>query len=558
MADVLKPLLSWLAVVIGRPDLALRLEKDRAYARALANERSRILDAPTSRGAAYDAARRRLDGPQALPFGTLPDGEEVRVRRAVALMSGLVLGATGAGKSRLLLSLLLRPLRQVIDDLRLDPRARREVPVEAEVIDPKAETYTLACKYIAALWLRANPAGRDLLARSIRVIDWQKAAVSPIAPYDNHFADISNAYLAHLRVDTSVRASAASYTDSMKQLAYMMAWLAIELRFPASYRFAVRFMHDPAYRADILARVPEPEVRYYFSQFELTVPKQTRDALLRRMQWATSFPEVRASVCVPPAALDRLGLLREAPITLVNTACTTTLPQAIGTERTAWRSIDVLCAAPRRDPRRPKVYIHEEAVKFFEDPNADHVEALQTGLRTLRSVNMGIVLSAQDFTNALPANVVRTILLNTTWIAGFRANEDARIFWPHVARDPADRRPEEQQRRTFERTMHDLARQHYMLLVKGEPALPLRAPDVPDPADIAGVSDEALLDTFAREIGARSMLPTATAMQLIEEWEADVVEKAAVPPAPARAKSKAPITSLAELKKFFTPEEEDE
>ncbi|HYC90563.1 MAG TPA: hypothetical protein VEO54_15205 [Thermoanaerobaculia bacterium] len=558
MGEILKQFLAVVAIAIGRPDLALRLEKDRAYARALVNERSRLLDAPVSRAAAYAAACRRLDGPQPLTFGTLQSGEVVRVRRAVALMSALVLGATGAGKSRFLLSLLLAPLRQVIDDLRINARAHRDVRVEVELVDPKAETYTLASRYIAALWLRATPAGRDLLARSVRVIDWQKAHIAPIAPYDNHFTDISNAYLAHLRTDVTVRSSAHTYTDSMKQLAYMLAWLAIELRFPFSYRFAVRFLHDAAFRADILARVPEPEVRYYFSQFDLTVPKQTRDAVLRRMQWATSFPEVRASICVPPAALDRLGLLREAPITLVNTACTTTLPQAIGTERTAWRAVDVLCAAPRRDASRPKTFVLEEAVKFFEDPTADHVEALQTGLRTLRSVNMGIVLSAQDFTNSLPATVVRTILLNTTWIAGFRANEDARIFWPHVVRDSSDRRPEDEQRRAFERTMHDLARQHFVLLVKGEPALPLRAPDVPHPSEFAGICDDELRDVFTREIAVRSMLPTATAMQLIEEWEAGVVEQAAVPPVPTQSNKKPAITSLAELKRFFAADEEDE
>ena len=548
----MRAFLSTLLVALGRPDLALRLEKDASYSRALANERSRILEAPMTRDVAYDGALRRLDGAQALTFGTLPNGDVIRVRRALALMSALVLGATGAGKTRFLLSLLLEPLRTIIDELRVGAHAHGEVSVELELIDPKFETFDLFRKYIAALWLTANDAGRELLARSVRVVDWSRDRVTPLAPFDNYFADISNAYLAHLRTDVTVRASGHAYTDSMRQLAYMFNWMLVEMRFPPSYRFAVKFMHDPAFRASILARVPEPEVRYYFENFDTTVPRQTRDAFLRRVQYGTSFPELRASY-VPPAALDRLGLMREAPITLVNTACTTTLPKALGYERGAWRTMDVLCAAPRRDPRRPKSLIIEEALDFLSDPAAEHAEALATGLRTLRSVNMGTILLGQDVSNALPSNVVRNILLNTTWVAGFRAREDAQIFWPHVVHDPADRRTEAARRDTFFRDVAGMARQHYLLLVKGEPALPLRAPDVADPAVLAGTTDDALLDVFAREIASKSMLPNATALKLIEEWEADVVEKTAVPPAPTSTtkKAKAAIKSIVDLKKFF-------
>ncbi|HMJ83033.1 MAG TPA: hypothetical protein VK504_07695, partial [Vicinamibacterales bacterium] len=437
MAGILKSLVASAAVAVGRSDLALRLAKSTSYARALYNERAGMVGEPPTPAAIYVAAARRMDGPEPMTFGTLPSGEPVRVRRELGLMSALILGATGAGKSRLLIALLLEPLRQIIDDLRLDAHWHADVGVELELIDPKFETFDLFRKYVAAMWLGANDAGRELLERSVRVIDWSHERVTPLTPFDNHFTEISNAYLAHLRADVSTRTSPQSYTDAMRQLLYMFDWLLIELRYPLSYRFAVRFMHDAGFRKGVLSHVPEPEVRYYFENFDLTVPRQTRDGFLRRVQYGTSFPELRASY-IPPEAMDKLGLMKEAPITLVNTACTTTLPQALGYERAAWRATDVLCAAPRRDPRRPKSFVLEEAVRFMEDANADHVETLLTGLRTLRSVNMGIILTAQDFSNAVPANVARTVLLNTTWIAGFRAREDAQIFWPHVVGTPDD------------------------------------------------------------------------------------------------------------------------
>jgi hypothetical protein len=556
MPDALKQVLASVLLALGRPDLALRVQKDASYARALVNERPRLADAPISREVAYERARKRLAGPHAQTFGTLPNGDPVQVRRALAVMSALVLGATGAGKTRFLLSLLLDPVRQVIEDLRTNPRAHRDLTIELELIDPKFETYDLFRKYIAALWLGATAEGRELLERSVRVVDWSVGWVTPFAPFDNHFTEISNAYLSHLRTDVTVRTSGHAYTDSMRQLAYMFNWLSIELRFPPSYRFAVRFMHDAEYRASILARVPEPEVRYYFDNFDTTIPRQTRDGFLRRVQYATSFPQLRASY-VPPADIERLGLIREAPITLANTACTTAMPKALGYERGAWQTTDCLCSAPRRDTRRPKQLVIEEAAEFLKDPDAEHADATAAGLRTLRSVNMGIVLAAQDFSNALPTSVVRNVLLNTSWIAGFRVREDAQIFWPHVVADPADRRPDSARRDGFFRDMASMARQHYMLLVKGEPALPLRAPDVADPSKVAGVLDDELVEVFNREIASKSMLPTSTAMGLIAKWEAEVVEKASIAPPPAKKKGKAAIGSLADLKKFFAGDDEE-
>ncbi|MBV8546318.1 MAG: hypothetical protein JO093_13690 [Acidobacteria bacterium] len=461
-------------------------------------------------------------------------------------MSALILGATGAGKTRFLLSLLLNSLQKT------GGFANRDHGVEIDLIDPKAETFDLLRKSIAALWLRATPQVRAEIARSVRVIDWSRDRVTPLAPFDNPAgSEISNAYLAHTRADVTVRSSAHAYTDSMRQLLYMWNWLLVELRYPLNYRFAVRFMHEEPFRRTVLSRVKEPEVRYYFESLDLSVPRQTRDGFLRRLQWSLSFPEIKASY-IPPAAMETLSLTHAAPITLANTACTTTLPLGIGYERAAWRATDVLLAAPRRDPRRPKIFVLEEAVRFFADPNSDQVETLLTGLRTLRSVNMGIVLTAQDFSNAMPGPVARAVLLNTTWIAGFRAREDAEIFWPHVVFDGTAARSVGERRDAFMREMAGLARQRYLLLVKGEPALPLRAPDMPNAAHGVGASEEELTEIFNREIAAKSMIRTAVALDLIAKWESEVVDRAEAPPARDAATKPPRITSLADLKSFFS------
>src|SRR5438270_11159433 len=105
MAGIFKSLVSSAAVAVGRTDLALKLVKSTSYARAQANERAGMVGEPPTPAAVYAAAVQRMDGPRPMTFGTLPSGDKVSVRRELGLMSALILGATGMGKSRLLTAL---------------------------------------------------------------------------------------------------------------------------------------------------------------------------------------------------------------------------------------------------------------------------------------------------------------------------------------------------------------------------------------------------------------------------------------------------------------------
>ena len=530
-----------------------RCEQQESYVRALALERKRR-PKPRSRGAAIEEARTGLDAADALTFGTLPDGSALRVARPIAFMSALIVGAVGSGKTRLLVALLLDLLREWLRQLATSPSA--PLGFHLELSDPKFETYDLLRKHLAALWKISSERTREQLVAAVRVIDWSRTHVTPFAPFDNpRDSRLSNAYLAHLRTDVMVQSSRATYTEPMRQLLFMFHWLCVELRFPPNYRFAVRFMHEAPFRRTILARVPEPDVRYFFEHFEVTTARATRDGVLRRIQGDQAFPEVRYSIGIPPAALDRLAIVRAAPLTLGNYACTMTLPLSKGLERAAWRLTDILIDAPRRDTRVPMWIAQEEAIiQLLGSP--DLAEALMAALRTLRSVRTGIVLLGQDVANALPAHVLRNILLNTRWIAGFQCREEAQIFYPHVVFDPDDTRSEAERLRDFQREMQGLPRQQFQLLVKGHAALPLRAPTVPDPTTIAGVHDEEeLLEIFAREFTPTSMIPVTRAADLIAEWERDVVDHVEVPMPEPRSATSAPIRSLADLKKYFDTDE---
>jgi len=532
-----------------------RRDQRNSYVRAIAHERA-SRPSVRSRAAAIAEAKESLADRHALTFGTLPDGSDLQVSRAVAFMSALVVGAVGSGKTRLLVGLLLDLLNEWIRQLGTKPSA--SLGFHLELSDPKFETFDLLRKHLAALWLKSNDEIRERLASVVRVIDWSRTHVTPFAPFDlGPESRLSAAYLAHLRTDVMVQSSRSTYTEPMKQLLFMLHWMLVELRFPPNYRFAVRFMHEEPFRRRILERVPEPDVRYFFEHFDVTTARATRDGVLRRIQSDQAFPEVRYSIGIPPAAIERLAIVRSAPLTLGNYACTMTLPLSKGLERASWRLTDLLIDAPRRDTSVPMWVVLEEAIIQLLG-SADLAEALMAALRTLRSVRTGIVLLGQDVANALPAHVLRNILLNTRWIAGFQCREESHIFYPHVVYDGDDPRSETERQREFQREMQSLPRQHYQLLVKGHAALPLRAATVPDPATVAGVDDEEeLLEVFAREFAPRSMVPVTRAAEFIAEWERDVVDHVDVPLPKARPAHAGAIKSIADLKKYFDDEEGD-
>lgn len=516
----------------------LHRERKRAYEQAIGAELPKLAP-PKPSSTVMEEVRGRLAGPGALTFGRLPSGEIVRVKGETSLKSALVIGAPGSGKTRFLLGLLTELIGRALRD-----------EAEIELVDPKTETYSLTCQILAALYLGGDTALREAIRRRVRVIDWSRDAVSPVTPFDNAEGIVSNAYLAHLRTDATVQASPQTYTESLKQALFMLSWLLTEKGFPPNLRFVSKLYSDPAFRAKVIADVAEPDLRNYFAELDRHMARPTADALLRRFQHDLSFPEVRLSIGIPPGSLRNILPAGSPRITLGNYGSGMALPASVGKERAAHRVTDVLLRAPRRNPKRPGLLFLEEAPTLLAG-GSELVEPLTTAARTLRSVGFGVVFCGQDVANALPGPMVRTLQLNTWWWAIFRSHEEADWIYPHLLVDSAGAALSEGDRqKEFRRLMVGLPRQKYFLHVKGEPALPMRAPTVPDPSDIAKRSEAELLEVFRREIASVSMVPAATAADLIARFEATVVDHATIPPPPpkkAAPKGAAPIRGIADL-----------
>lgn len=503
----------------------LDLWADRDQQRALAFERERRASVGISAAQAYADALQRLLQDPSITMGLLrPDGGAIKVDEAIALAHAIVVGSTGSGKTRFLIGFLLGQVKRGLAGHR---KHGGGLAIEAEVIDPKGETAQLLMPYLATLWLAADDETREVLASAVYTIDWTRDYITPSAPYDNRAQIVSDAYLAHLLTDVTIEASKQDYSETLRQVLFMWTWLLIDLRFPPNFAFAERFFRDGSYRKTILAKVGSGEVRQYFTAIESVVARQTQDAFLRRLQRDLSFPENRFAIGVPPENLDGLQSVGDARLVIGNYGCSNVLPLSLGLSRATWRAIRVLLDAPRRRRRTQKTIVFEELALLLS-ASTELMEILMTGLRTLRSVRVGLLLASQDLASSLPKNAVRNIILNTRWSATFQSRRDeAELLFPHVVVDPADRRSPADRHREFLRDVETMPRQDFWLTVKGGyPALPARSLDLPDPQAFAdGPSDDELTAIFHREIGRRSMLSTTQAADYIAAWEARVVAK---------------------------------
>lgn len=513
--------------------------RKRTQDRALAYERGRrqATHAPGPARPNYEA----LDGEHALAVGTLADGTPVNLRRAIGLKHGLVVGASGSGKTRGLLDRLCQ--------LILGMAAGLTPEVEIEVIDPKGETSDLLKASLAVLLITGPRVVAEWIRRHVWVAGWTRDRVTPMPPFDRADGRISAAYLADLRTQATAEASAYGFTDATRHMYRMYSQLATELGHPPNYAVCAALYTDAGLRARLLRDISDPFLRSYFESVVETMPRSTILALLRRVQYQLSFPEVRASIGLPVAAIDQLGLRRTGLVRIIDVSTRFALPPGMAGERATHRVIDVLRTAPRRDSRRPAVLVLEEAAALLAR-SPELVEPLASGVRTLRSVEQYFWYVAQDYTSALDAQLLEPLVLNSFWLALFQSRRDAAWLAEQIGDGSAEAR------RAFQRDIENLPCQTYYLWPKGYDVMRLRAMDCPDPA-VEGLTFEDLLEIFDREVASASMVPIATADRLIAEWEASILGRREVAPPTEAAGPKRPY-SMADLLHDLTDTSEED
>ncbi len=510
-------------------DFALWLQRDRDRTRALELERHARAAALPSAGDPAAAALAALDVPGGVRIGHhVETGRGLRVDLKTLARSAVIPGASGAGKTVGLVSIIDQILRRVFG-VGL-PAGVTEVDLEIELIDPKSETYRLVCLALAILYEGAPPEVQERIERSVQVITSSRDRVSPFCPYDND-GSVSDSFHAHLRASVAGTAGSNPDTPGVQQLRFMVDRVLTELRFAPNYRLLARFFTDPAFQARIVGRVSDRDVRAFFENLQARMSRQTIEAYLRRVQKDLSFPEVKLALGCPPDRLRRILPKTKPKIILADFGPEGNLPAGVCLERASHHVTDSLRWAARRDPSVPKVLVIEEAPTLIAGATA-LTEPLSVAGRTLRSVNYGVLYVAQDFVGGLPPDLVRTVALNAYWQAVFRSGKgEAEWIYGHVA--DSDGAPETE-RRAFLKRIEGLPDRHFYFLQKGRPAVALKTDDV---APVSAERQAELLDLFDRKIAVKSTISAAVAAEIIAEFEAEVVDQGAIPPGSPAAKA---------------------
>lgn len=456
-----------------------------------------------------------------------------RLRPDIEHRHGGVLGATGYGKSvavqELLLGVITRKLRSA------DPSAtgRGRLGVEVLVVDIKDDIPRLA-RSLARIYATSSRPIQLLLERSVTMIEWQRHAVA-CQPLVVPREGVSNAYLAFLLADVIALTSEDAYSDSMRLVLVQLLRLFLDLGYPMDFAAATAVLTNSVYRAQLIgdSRVPR-DLRDYFGNLERLVAPQTVAAFLRRLTTLMSFPELTASICLPPSAAPA-----PRPITLANCGTNSLLPRSLGIARAVAIIIDLVLDAGRRDPSVPLVAVIEELLSLLR--NAPSVQPwFLDGLRLLRASGTSLWWAAQSL-NGLPASAVEEIKNNLGWMLAFQSRGDvAETLFPHVKHDVRDRRGDHERRRDFTGEVENLPRQHAILWAKSAPAIHVTTLDAPEPSAASGIP-AGELDAIFAGMSAGSTMPLASAEKIIEAWRA-----AHLPP-PQRAAAAQSSTGMRRL-----------
>jgi len=453
-----------------------------------------------------------IHGPDALDFGALDlshGARELLVGRQHADRHNVIIGSTGSGKTRFWLAIVWQKLRRAI---------RRRLRGEGiRLCDAKGETAKLLMAFIVVLWRSTDDVGRAFLQSSLHCVIAEGSRVTP-RPVYAQVAGKSNAYLAEVRAETFDRAS--SISGQMRHVMFVVFWVMVELETPLSYKFAVRFLRDAAFRSRVRDRIPDPVLRDLIDAVP-SFARATIEAVLRVLVMFVSYPAVRAAVSVPPAVLRKLGLPLDPQIIIGDFSSSGSVPRSIALALARWFMVDTLFEAEVGDTST-HTNIAVEEVSALVAEIAGLTEMLLNAYRTFRSRNKSITSLLQSL-EGLPKSVAHEILLNSHWSATFASGSDAaNLLFPHVTADPRDRRRESERSRAFAKSVQALGTREYYLWVKTNGVFRLTSPMLDDPGP---ESVDELVEIFHREVAPSSTISIAEAERHLAEWEREFVHE---------------------------------
>ncbi len=510
----------------------------RAYERARFRWQATRKEKPTKPPDARPSVARHFPDTSGIPVGLAADGAVIRLPSAVVTRHGIIAGSSGSGKSSFALGVVLQLIDAACGWRRDAFPVFPDPGITVELIDPKGELVTLVMALTAEVFDAAPDAVQERLVELFRLFDLTVDGVTPMPLFGAATDGLPPAYRADLRVQVEDEGADHRATELSRYVRAQHYKVLAHLDFPLNYAFSLRFFADPLFRARVLERVPNRDLRLYWGSFDQLVPRATAAAVLRFIHRRIGDEAIRLALGLPKEDEARLlGTRPPARITLGNFAART-VPAARAMEQARLRTTDACAEAVLRDAATPGQLVVDEVGMLFHKSSAlEAVFALAS--RTLRSAGLGLTLIGQDFETAVPGDLVTTLKLNAVWTALFRSDA-TEGGWVYPFAEPDDPAlagtTEAERRRTFLRHVQVLPTRQFYLHVKGLPAVPLTALPVPYPTPATRERLAELRERFLATIGKRSIVSIPDAEAAIEAWEARFVTGDAIAPTPTRGR----------------------
>jgi len=354
-------------------------------------------------------------------LGTTDWGQDVQLSLDQIATHGLVLGASGAGKSYFALSLISQILEA----------ATSPAPVSFGILDAKGELFETAIKYLYAYIYRLKPSEREALRKRIFTIDFSNAAL--VAPYNilAHQEYVADEIMVASRIETiSEQFSGLSEISvRMKQILKNALLLMVEFSLPLP--FFEKLFTDPLLLNLLVEKSKNPQVKDYFENRFDDESKSTLLALRQRIDALLISEGVRLSLSASSAP-DFKAFQDQGAIVLINTAGRN-ITRGISDLLQGLILSDIKQSVFRRsNPNQKFIWFFDEAQNLYKTAaNREHMIDLLT---MARSFGSQFVLLTQSLTSAVrDQDILNSILANVRWMVMLRSTlRDAELISPSI------------------------------------------------------------------------------------------------------------------------------
>ena len=430
---------------------------------------------------------------------------------------GLVFGASGFGKSR-----FIKVLADGWTSGGDYPGMRH-----LNLIDPKSETHQIFAIDAAHRYLTAkDDEERRWIVDQIHVNDVLDDRFTPANLFDVPFG-MRASLVADVRANTALEAFRGESSELIEHGIRVLFHLATSIGAGMTIELVRAVMGDAHVRERILLpRIADEFLRERLRSIETTLPEQTRAAVIRRFEVLLADRTARLLFGMSPWAFRLLtGRPRHPSITLQNFGPSLVRAPHVAIAQAMNAVVTAITDSMVREEVLPEMLVTEETGQLVR--NSTVARYILDASRTLRWKGIALVCCVQDPTNAMPADVLHTIVLNARWLAAFQSlPTDAALFDPYLPTSSDlywhnlhvgdGLTSVSQSKRAFYTRMASLPQQHLVFVRKGLSAFLMKTQTLIERATSPAARSE-LLDVFYRHVAAPSMVRYCDAEDVVAD-----------------------------------------